>query len=124
MNLNLMLEKCIKSLLVPKYDGYKIYVHNLANFDSVFLMKVLVRLGQVKPIINKGRLISIKFKGLPTAIEDKGAKSVTLQFLDSYQLLLTSLSKLGQAFNCEVNKGIFPHARSADNLCIRTILTY
>ena len=103
-NVDLMLNRCIKSLLVPEYDGYKIYVHNLANFDSVFLMKALVKLGQVQPIINKGRLISIKLK----AKEQEG-KAITLQFLDSYQLLLVSLSKLGEAFNCNVNKGIFPH---------------
>ena len=105
MNLDLILEKCIKSLLVPKYDGYKIYVHNLANFDSIFLMKVLVRLGQVQPIINKGRLISIKFKGRASILD----KPIILQFLDSYQLLLASLSKLGEAFDCKTNKGLFPH---------------
>lgn len=58
-----MLEACIKSLLISKYNNYKIYVHNLSNFDSIFLMKILVKLGEVKPIINKGRLISIKIKG-------------------------------------------------------------
>lgn len=61
-----MLESCIlaePTILKPKYNGYKIYVHNLSNFDSIFLMKILVKLGEVKPIINKGRLISIKFKG-------------------------------------------------------------
>lgn len=58
-----MLEACIKSLLVSKYNGYKIYVHNLSNFYSIFLMRILVKLGEEKPIINKGRLISIKFKG-------------------------------------------------------------
>ena len=104
-NVDLMLNRCIKSLLIPEYDGYKIYVHNLANFDSVFLMKALVKLGQVQPIINKGRLISIKLKGSP----GKTKPEVTLQFLDSYQLLLVSLSKLGEAFSCNVNKGIFPH---------------
>ena len=104
-NVDLMLNRCIKSLLIPDYDGYKIYVHNLANFDSVFLMKALVKLGQVQPIINKGRLISIKLKGSP----GKTKPEVTLQFLDSYQLLLVSLSKLGEAFSCNVNKGIFPH---------------
>ena len=93
-----MLEACIKSLLVPEYDGYKIYAHNLANFDSIFLMKILVRQGEVKPIINKGRLISIKFK----------SGSISLQFMDSYQILLASLKRLTIAFECKVQKDIFP----------------
>ncbi len=104
-NSSLMLQQCIKSLLIPEYNGYKIYIHNLAGFDAVFLMKELIMLGQMQPIINKGRIVSIKFKGNSSNLD----KPITLQFLDSYQLLLASLRSLGKAFQCEVNKGLFPH---------------
>jgi hypothetical protein len=31
-----MMLDCLKSILIRKYDGYKIYAHNLANFDIIF----------------------------------------------------------------------------------------
>jgi len=93
-----MLEKCILSMLEPKYNGFKVYVHNLADFDSVFLVRSLVKLGKVEPIMNNGRLVSMKFR----------SGKITLTFLDSYQLLLSSLRNLAFAFNCEVQKDIFP----------------
>lgn len=36
-----MLTNCILSLCRFKYNNYKIYVHNLANFDGIFLLKIL-----------------------------------------------------------------------------------
>jgi hypothetical protein len=36
-----MLVNLIKYLLKPKYSGYNIYVHNLSQFDGVFLMNIL-----------------------------------------------------------------------------------
>jgi hypothetical protein len=32
-----------------------------AKFDAIFLFKILVKIGIVSPIINKGSLISIQF---------------------------------------------------------------
>jgi len=101
-----MINACIKSLLHTKYDHHVIYVHNLANFDSNFLFNSLIELGRVSIVENKGRLISIKFMG--GAINDK-KEFVHLNFFDSYQILLASLSKLGKAFNCDTQKSIFPH---------------
>jgi hypothetical protein len=34
-----MINSALNTLLNPKYDKYKIYVHNLSNFDGIFLMK-------------------------------------------------------------------------------------
>ena len=33
-----MLKECILSLCKDKFNNYKIYIHNLANFDGIFLM--------------------------------------------------------------------------------------
>ena len=58
-----MLIDCIKSLMLRKYHGYKIYLHNLGNFDGIFLLNILTELSdRVSPIINNGKIISIKFK--------------------------------------------------------------
>lgn len=53
-------------------------------------MKALIKLGEVKPLIHKGKLISIDFiyKG------SLAVKPVKLYFRDSYQILLANLDKL------------------------------
>jgi len=40
-----MIINAFKDLLVKKYDNYKVYIHNLSNFDGIFLLKILVKLG-------------------------------------------------------------------------------
>src|SRR6267142_1235312 len=49
----------LKSILTRKYNGYNVYMHNMAKFDIIFLLKHLVKLGDVTPIIHNGRIISI-----------------------------------------------------------------
>jgi len=96
-----MIECCIKSLSRDKYRNSKIYIHNLANFDGIFLLKELAKLGELKPLIHNGKLISMKFKS--------SQRGVLLHFRDSYQILPASLTKLGNSFNVDVHKSIFPH---------------
>lgn len=36
-----MLTTCISQILSKKYLGYKIYVHNLSNFDGIFLLRII-----------------------------------------------------------------------------------
>src|SRR6266699_3330610 len=42
----------LKSILTRKYNGYNVYIHNMAKFDIIFLLKHLVELGDVQPIIH------------------------------------------------------------------------
>jgi hypothetical protein len=91
----------LKSILISKYNGFKIYVHNFAKFDAIFLLKYLVKLGIVEPIIHKDRLISINLKFGKN-------NQYNLQFKDSYLILLSSLAKLGKGFQVETKKSIFP----------------
>lgn len=42
-----------------KFNKHKIYVHNLSNFEGIFLLRTLAKLGKVVPIINEGRIISL-----------------------------------------------------------------
>jgi hypothetical protein len=105
-----MILHCLESILIRKYNGHKIYVHNLAKFDIIFLLKYLVKFASVKPVIHNGRIISLVLnygKDLEYQIE----------FKDSYLILLNSLAKLSKSFSVDDGKSIFPHLFvSKDNL--------
>jgi DNA polymerase type B, organellar and viral len=68
-------------------------------------MKYLIKYGQLKPLIFKGKLISIKLKMKDG--ENKN-KFKTIVFKDSYLLLPYSLRKLVKAFSLKTVKGFFP----------------
>ena len=94
-----MIINCIKELMIRKYDNWKVYIHNLSNFDANFLLKILVNLGEVTPIIHDNKIISITFK----------MNGYVVIFKDSQQMLIGSLRNLGKSFNVEVQKSIFPY---------------
>lgn len=39
-----MMNTALIKLIDPKYHNHKIYVHNLSNFDGIFILKYLLRL--------------------------------------------------------------------------------
>jgi hypothetical protein len=90
----------LKSILVRKYNGFNVYIHNMAKFDAIFLLKYLVKLGSVNPIIHNDRLISINLN-FGKDLEYR------LQFKDSYLILLASLSKLAKSFSVEIQNQYF-----------------
>jgi hypothetical protein len=90
--------KAMKDICRKKYNFYKIYLHNFAKFDAIFLIKYLAEIGNCKPIIHNGKIISFSFK----------YNKITVTFRDSYLLLLGSLDKLSKSFSIENPKGIFP----------------
>jgi len=94
-----MIINAFKDLLVKKYDNYKVYIHNLSNFDGIFLLKILVKLGYCQPIIHNDRIISIQL--------NYGDYVISLR--DSQQLLIGSLANLAKSFNVQVLKSIFPY---------------
>jgi len=94
-----MIITCIKNIMIKKYDNYKIYIHNLAKFDGIFLLKLLSELGEIKPLIHNDKIISIGFK----------YKDYDVIFKDSLQLLIKSLKTLGLAFGVDIQKSIFPY---------------
>jgi len=97
-----MILDCLNQLLIRKYHNYKVYIHNLAKFDIIFLLKYLVKVGSLQPVIHNGRIISLLIK-----YGDNG--KYQLDFRDSYLILLNSLSKLSKAFNVDNEKTIFPY---------------
>ena len=92
----------LKSIMIRKYNGYNIYIHNMAKFDIIFIMKYLVKVGSVNPIIHNGRIISIN-------LNYGKNNDYQLHFRDSYLLLLNSLMKLCKSFRVETSKSVFPY---------------
>ena len=97
-----MMLDCLNSILIRKYNGYKIYAHNLSKFDIIFLLRYLVKLGTIHPVIHNGKFILLKEK-----FGDN--KQYQVEFRDSLLLLLASLSKLCDSFKIEESKSIYPH---------------
>jgi len=97
-----MMLNCLKSILIRKYKGYSVYAHNLAKFDIIFLLKYLVKVGNINPIIHNGKIISL--------IINYGENGqYKIEFKDSLLLLLTSLKSLCSCFKIDESKSIFPH---------------
>nr|YP_010833251.1 hypothetical protein QLP03_mgp070 [Agaricus bitorquis]WFG53998.1 hypothetical protein [Agaricus bitorquis] len=83
-------------------NGYTLYAHNLGRFDSIFILKSLVKLGyDIKAKWKENDILSIK-------ITDKDRK-INVKLKDSIKMVPTSLDKMLKTFNCNVTKGIFPH---------------
>jgi len=83
-------------------NGFTLYAHNLGRFDSIFILKSLVKSGLViKAHWQNNDILFIKIT------DTKRKLSVKLK--DSIKLIPTSLDKMLKTFNCEINKGIFPH---------------
>lgn len=100
-----MIIQSIKDLMVRKYDNYQVYIHNLAKFDGIFLLKILAELGQIKPIIHHRDIISIGFK----------YNNFNITFKDSLQILIVSLRNLAKAFGVDTQKSIFPYTFVNEN---------
>lgn len=105
-----MILDCLNQLISIKYNGFKVYVHNLSNFDSLFMLNILQNNFDINLTRNKGRIISIKVsKTVPSLVFKDKEKVISLTFYDSYQLLPSSLRKLGLSFNTITQKDIFPY---------------
>ena len=112
-----MLTNCIISLLKRKYNGYKVYVHNLSNFDGIFLLRLLSSIPNfsLDPIIRDGKLINLTLSRLISG------RKYSISFRDSLLMLPVSLDKLSKAFKVENKKTIFPY-RFVNN--VNVPLTY
>jgi hypothetical protein len=98
-----MLLYSITSLLKRKYNGYKVYVHNLSNFDGIFLVKILSSIDNIKlyPVIKDDKMIDIK-------LTYSNFSKYNISFRDSLLMLPSSLRNLSKQFMVD-NKGIFPY---------------
>jgi len=89
-------------------NGFTLYAHNLGRFDSIFILKSLVKSGyDIKAQWQNNDILFIK-------ITDKNRK-IYVKLKDSIKLIPTSLDKMLKTFNCEISKGIFPHTFVSEN---------
>lgn len=100
-----MIISCIKEIMIKKYDNYKVYIQNLSGFDANFLLKIMVNLGEIKPIIIENKIISINFK----------MNGYIVTFKDSQQMLNVSLRELAKSFKVDTQKSIFPYSFVNEN---------
>ncbi len=96
------LMKFVKFLVQDEtFYGYSIIAHNGAKFDTILLLKALVKLNvNFDPIFDGSRLLNLRIPALK------------MHFVDSYRYIKLKLAKFAERFPdmplCE-EKGIFPY---------------
>jgi len=80
----------------------KVYIHNFANFDYIFLIKVLFENFVVKPYFKDNKVLNLTY-------HTKDNSNIKIDIYDSYLILPSSLRTLASKYKVEVQKGIFPH---------------
>jgi hypothetical protein len=106
-----MLIAALKTLMLIKYSGYSVYFHNFSHFDSIFVLKILVNMDDIKvtPTIRDGKILKLhvqfdkRTKKTKSGVKYQGS----INIFDSLLILPTSLDKLGKSFKTEI-KGFFP----------------
>lgn len=80
----------------------KVYIHNFANFDYMFLIKVLFENFKVKPYFKDNKVINLVY-------QHKNDDKTKIYLFDSYLILPSSLRNLASKYGVEDPKGIFPY---------------
>lgn len=105
-----LIMRCLDSMLVERLHRYIFYVHNLGNYDSIFLLKVIIDASYRHPDIYEVNVLVRNEIILSILISKKvGKKTYNIKIVDSYNFLSSKLSKLCKTFKCDVEKGIFPY---------------
>jgi len=99
-----MISQCLQDMIKPKYHNYTVYAHNLGNFDISFILKILINKYKVTNLLPRNNSL-ISFN-VTCNIKNKKIK---IKFADSICLLPASLAELGNSFNVETVKGVFPY---------------
>jgi hypothetical protein len=108
LNSEKLILECFKSLLVDKYHNYVFYVHNLGNYDIVFILKVLSESNIYNlSIIGKDtKILSLTIK---TKKNEKTSKVYSIKLVDSFNILNKSLKDLALTYKTQIVKGTFPY---------------
>ena len=110
LNSDDLIMRCVDSMLVERLHRYTFYVHNLGNYDSIFLLKVLIDTCTHQPDKYEVNVTVRNEIILSILISKKvGNKTYKIKIVDSYNFLSSKLSKLCKTFKCDVEKGIFPY---------------
>ena len=98
--------RMMEEMLSLRYSGCTFYIHNLARFDSRFILEALGRMEDVGVRL-WGRDMHNIFK--IRASKKIGKKYINVVFLDSFYQLPFKLDTLGRKFNTKVQKTLFPY---------------
>lgn len=95
------LQTFLMQIFTGKFNKYRIYAHNLSSFDGVLLLRTLIAIGdrhniKIEPLIRDNKIISIKCRY--EYRKDLNKYRYSIEFRDSYLLLLSSLEKLSKTF--------------------------
>ena len=109
---NLLIILCIDSLLIPKYNNFIFYIHNLGKFDVIFLYKVLKEFNlkkkqeyyKLNSIFRDDVMIKLTIK-----VKVSSRKFIKITLVDSLNILSFNLEKLAKDFKVNTLKGYFPY---------------
>jgi DNA polymerase type B, organellar and viral len=80
----------------------KVYIHNFANFDYMFIIKVLFENFTVKPYFKDNKVINLIY-------QHKDNDKTKIYLFDSYLILPSSLRTLASKYKVSDQKGYFPY---------------
>lgn len=96
LNSDLLFDRCFEAMLTSKYKNHIFYLHNLAKFDIVYILKYL------NPYLLEGKASKYKVELLnkdDNIISMKiTSKTGSIKLVDSYKILTDSLANLN---NCK-----------------------
>lgn len=127
-NSDLLILSCIDSMLISKYHNFIFYTHNFGNYDFIFIYNVLKKANVDKGLEYYNITLSTRDDSIlkmtiqinPGSSESIGSKSIRIHFVDSLNLLNSSLDKLAQDFGVDTKKTHFPYSFvSQDTLLYR-----
>jgi hypothetical protein len=80
----------------------RVYIHNFANFDYMFLIKVLFENFKVKPYFKDNKVINLVY-------QHKENDKSKIYLFDSYLIMPSSLKSLASKYKVADQKGFFPY---------------
>lgn len=109
---NLLLILCIDSMLITKYHNYNFYIHNMGNYDIIYIYKILCEYNlnkkeeyyKLKTIYKDNIILKLSI-----SIKTSTKKTIKINLIDSLNLLNASLDVLSEDFNLSTKKSIFPY---------------
>lgn len=111
-----LVEQLFSSIFKSKYTDYTFYIHNLSNFDSIFILDALTRFNyNVKAIVKEDNsIVSIKIINIlendnSKGVLNKNKRKSKITVLDSNLMIKGSLRDLCKGFECDIQKGYFPY---------------
>lgn len=113
-NSDQLLINCIDSMLVPKYNKFIFYIHNMARFDIIYIYKILAEYNLVNKtehyILKTTYKDNLMLELVISLNNPLNKKNVKIFLRDSFNILTSSLSVLSVEYKAVTVKGHFPYS--------------